>query len=577
MEAASCDGPSTLPPEPPVPVGLSEYRNDRGAIWEWAFVGSICLACLVYWCFHFHQFKIASPDSYAFIATARELWSGSLPSSYKRMPLFPLLIGLVAKFLPGEAPELQAALGLNLIFSIGELVFLYLVARRMLGAAAVLPVCLVAVSRYSHEMATQPLVEPIMSMTVLLALWLFARRSRWQYLAAGLAALTRYECSGLIAIFFVLNWAYERKPWRGLAFSALASSGFLIWMLLSVLTHRGGNPYLADMSSRQWSADLWFPLRVAEVSFAVWGREILSVGALLGAGLALRRKWRRESAAILLFALLYVGAHVFFGIGYHRFVHPIRWVLPLFMTVAALCLIAKGRKLIPQSWKARPAATWIATGLVLLAAGVSLYHCVRLAARNQGVAPQAVYIALPLVLLVAAGLHVALLSRIELRHAAMAAGVLAIVFNLQAGWGVAKHSRGSWETYYKHYSAWLAGNWLRENLKAGEKAMVPDASLSVQAGNLKPAQVAAFKIMKTDDMQQLRSELARRKVTYLIFTHSKPVKPDHPRYAIHVKRYRPKLFAPFAAGMNLPGFRHLAALEVPKRAAPQNVQIYAVE
>ncbi len=387
---------------PQVPSGPQESKAPSRR--EWLFLASVCLLCLVYWCFHYHQFTIASPDSYSFVRTARQMWSGELPRSFKRMPLFPLLAGLLAKALPAaEEPELEAGLILNVIFSVGILIFLYLLARRLVGWAAVIPLLFLATSKSMHEMAGQPLVEPIMGFTTLLSFWLFARKSKWAYLAAGLAALTRYECSALIAIFFVLDWIYDRKFWKPLLLSASASSGFLLWMFMSWLKSRsGGNPYVEQINEQGLSISLAFAWEVLDVSFERWVSPAWGLAAFGGMWIAWKR-CRRESAAMLAFAVLYTIAHMVFAVVRSRYVYPIRWVLPLFVAVGLVGFVDFAAEKWRERWKTGATRILIAL-LTLPAVGAGIY-CLRLLYKNDGVAPHAVYFVLAIGLFGASATH----------------------------------------------------------------------------------------------------------------------------------------------------------------------------
>ena len=161
--------------------------------WEWALLGVLVFGCLVYWVAHFRPFVIPKMDFGTFELVAKSLWAGELPGSFKRMPLFPLAFGGLAQLLPGEWPHLYAALLLNIPLSLGILVLVFLLGRPLIGPAAFLPTIAIAMIGELHVMALQPLVDPALTFFVLLGLTLFVRESRWQYLAAGLAALCRYE------------------------------------------------------------------------------------------------------------------------------------------------------------------------------------------------------------------------------------------------------------------------------------------------------------------------------------------------------------------------------------------------
>jgi hypothetical protein len=559
----------------PTTVGFGPFALPaaRVARWEWLVLGGTCLACMAYWLLHYHQFYLPSPDTYSFVRAARSLGSGELPESFKRMPLLPLMMGLLGKSLTGDAPEVRAALILNLIFSAGSLVFLYFLARRMIGGAAILPVLLAAGARECHEMAGQALVEPIMGFAILFSLWLFFKKSRWQYLALFFAALTRYECSALIAIFFVLNWIYERKPWQHLTLAALASSGFLVWMLLSVLrgASEAGNPYLEQMHSQGWQLSPAFAWTFVNESFSGWGAAIWGVLAALGAWLSWRN-CRRESAAVLAFALLYVLAHVAFGVNRERYVYPVRWIPPLYLGLCAGVLLnAAGRKL-GSNWSALRGRL-LAAVCALAALGSGAYALSKLLPA-QGVAPRWAYLALPAALLAAGAVYSGLMIRKPIRTWLAVGLVLAAVIAPQISRGVAAHARETRPRKYESYGSYLTGRWLRGRLRSEERALAPNHLITARSAAIPREKVISFLSMESRDLAALRAEMLRKSITYLVYQHYRMPEKTDPRYSLFVRRNRPELLKHFRKGRPVPGFEHVETLELPPEARSGNVQIY---
>jgi len=562
----------------PNTVGAGTFALPAGRIapWEWLVVGGTCLVCLVYWLLHYHQFYLPSPDTYSFVRAARSLSGGELPESFKRMPLLPLLMGLLGRLFTADDPEVHAALVLNILFSAGSLVFLYLVARTMIGGAAILPLILAAGARECHQMAGQPLVEPIMAFSILLSLWLFTRKSRWQYLALFFAALTRYECSALIAIFFVLNWIYEHKPWRHLALSALASSGFLLWMALSALhgSSGAGNPYIEQMQTQGWRLSPAFAWTFVDESFSGWGAPVWGLLAAGGAWLSWR-KCRRESTAILLFALLYVIAHVAFGVDRERYVYPVRWIPPLYLGLCAGALLGAAGSKWGQTWT--PLRGRLLAGLcALLALGSGAYGVSKLVGVT-GVAPSWAYLALAALLVIAALAYSGVLLGKPLR-AWLALGLaLAAIAAPQVCRGVAAHARESLPQKYESYGSFLTGKWLRENLGAEERALAPNHLITGRSAGLPRDKVAGFLEVKAEDLDALRAEMAVKKIAYLVYQHfDLPPKGD-PRYPLFVRRNRPELLKRFREGKPVPGFEHVETLPVPPEARSADVQIYRLK
>ncbi len=562
----------------PATVGFGSFAlpAGRAALWEWLVVAGACLACLAYWLLHYHQFYLPSPDTYSFVRAARALGSGQLPESFKRMPLLPLMMAVLGKAMPGESPEIQAALILNLIFSAGSLVFLYLLARRMIGGAAILPVLLAAGARECHEMAGQALVEPVMGFSILLSLWLFMKKSRWQYLALFFAALTRYECSALIAIFFVLNWIYERKPWQHLALSALASGGFLVWMLLGIVrgTSDAGNPYLEQMQTQGWSLSPVFAWTFVSESFSGWGAAVWGVLAAIGAWMSWRR-CRRESAAVLAFALLYVLAHVAFGVNRERYVYPVRWIPPLYLGLFASVFLTTATMQLKPNWSALRGRL-LAAFCALAAMGFGAYALSKLIAA-RGVAPQWAYLALPLVLVAAGAIYAGLMIPKPAR-AGLALGLaLAAVIAPQVSRGVAAHARESCARKYENYGSYLTGRWLREHLRANERALVPNHLITARSADIPRERVLGLLDLKAEDLPGLRAEMEKNGITYLVYQHYHMPEKTDPRYPLFVRRNRPELLKHFRKGRPVSGFEHVETLKLPPEARSADVQVYRLK
>jgi hypothetical protein len=570
---AHCEAPApaaSWSPAPPLalPGTLPGLR-------EWLVLGFLVLVCLVYWGFHYHSFFLPPVDTPAFITTSRELWSFSLPGSFKRMPLFPLLIGLVGKCIPAEEPELEAALALNLLFSAGSIVLLYMFARNIIGWAAMVPVAFVAFSTVTHNMAVQPLVEPIMGFSILLSLWLFQRRSRWRYLALFFAALTRYENAGLIAVIFALDWIYDRRLWKPLLLSAAASSGFLLWMTLSVFYGKssGGNPYVAQMQNQGWAMCPEFIWRVVEVSFCEWGA--LGLGLLAAGGIVLSwRRCRRESAALVAFSALYIIVHVLFAMNRSRYVYPIRWVLPLYLGLCLVALIELGRAKLSAQWQQRLLWTLASTGALVAVASVA--YTFNKLARLDGVAHKSVYLAFVTLVLVGLLVYAAVSFRASRLAAAAVAFLLVALAAPQASRGIPRHAKDSWSHRYRRYGSFLAGRWMKEKLAAGEKALAPHAALVATCAELKSGRILPWSVLEAGTLVEARAELVSKGIAYVVYTDVNIATRGDAKYPRQARKYRPDLLQHFERGGDVPGFEHVAALSIPRQARRRAAQIYRI-
>lgn len=343
------------------PVSAAELDSPaRIAPWEWGFVGVLCLAFLSFWVAHYHRFTLPNSDFLAIETTSKEIWSGQLPSGYKRMPMFPLLVGLLAQVIPAQRPHLEAALVLNIALSLGSIPLLFLFTRRLLGRGAIVTVVAYSTLWIFQEAALAPLVEPSLGFLILLSLVLWQGRSRWQYLALFAAAICRYEAVALIPICAGLNAAQDRRIGRHMLLAWLASTGFIVWMLLSVGQSAFVNPYVEAMREMGWPIGLSFILRAFRESYGDLRATpvenvMLGIALLLSAigAWACWRKSRRETIAVLSFFAVYMMIHVGYGIDRARFVYPVAWIPITFLTFGLFSIAAQA-----EAWFVARSFVW---------------------------------------------------------------------------------------------------------------------------------------------------------------------------------------------------------------------------
>lgn len=572
-----------------VPVD-ERSRPVRPAGWEWGLLGVLCLGCLLFWAAHYHQFLVVASDYGQIERTAKEIWAGDLPSGYKRMPGYPILIGLVAKFMSGQRPELEAALCLNIAFSIGILILLFVFARRLIGVAAFIPVMVLPAMRVFNQSAVRPLIEPYLAFFILLTFLLFSVRSRWQYLAAFAAAIGRYEAAALIAIIFVLNCVMDRKFWRHVMLSALASTGFLTWMLLSALHSRSGNPYFEFLGQTGFNPVWSVPLEILRESYrGVYkalgsGNGIFDVAAtlLLMIGIVISfRRFKIQSIALLSFLLLYTAIHVAYGVYVSRFAHTVSWIPLLYETVGAGALLAVVWNGVTTGRRASVgygALTIAAAGTVWVFWKWKLVN--RLVNIDARVIDPGVYLGF-FVFLLGLGMVFAIgLMRRRGMAASLVLGCsLVMFFGLYAAHELRGFASDARKIYYNKYETYLAGQWLEENMKPDEKAVL---FLPGQVGNpnhFAKGQLIGWRSFRAETHEELLEELDRRGVTYVTYTYrrGKPADPDAPRYAYYMyyyTRYKVYLAEPFMGGEDLPGFEHLETIALPEWMQYPPTQIY---
>ncbi len=575
------------------PVTFESEHKDSVASREWALLGVLCAALLCFWMAHYHRFLVPSADYLEIEQTSRAIWSGHLPLAYKRMPILSILMGPLRLVTAGPHPDLQAALILNIAFSLGSVALLFLLTRRLLGWVAIVPVAVYSTLWIFHEMALAPLLEPSMGFFILLSLALWQRRSRWQYAALFAAALTRYEAAALIPIFFALNAVYERRIVKPLLLSALASSGFLVWMALSAMHSAYGNPYFQVMKEAGIANHVSFVYDTLRQSFGGFREtrhvdEILGIAALVslfGVWVSWRR-FRRESIALISFLIVYVAIHILYGIDMPRYAHPVAWIPVVYLTLGVQELIRR-----PQEWPVvRARVPWriIAPPLAFLAAifaGVSVWDGFRFIFREQGVLAHWNYALLFAVVLGVLTVCAAVAGRRSLPATAKAASeprwktiiaslaLLAIVAPAVAC-GLGTHESRSWEIYYQNVEPYAMAQWLSGNMAPGERALAPFPTLVTFCHEFKPGTIMPFGELRSETEEEMAREAAKRRVTYVCYSSYTPREWWGAAREIYSERRKLSLMNLFEDGKDHPPFRRVARIDFPTEARKSPVYIY---
>lgn len=285
-------------------------------------------------------------DFYEFRETGQALLHGELPRTFKRAPVFPVLVAatgtLLGAILTTEMPPDQVAAGwINALLLPCNVLLCYLIGRRWLGGSArwaALWLMLLPTGLYCTAHA---LVEPLLVSTVLLTIWLAQRGSSWAYPAAALACVTRYDAAGVLAGLALADGLCRGRWGRVTARASLTLLPLLLWLALTAVTWetRSQDHYLQQIREHACFGPGWplaATLRCAfgpeTLSLPVWGAEWepwlrgaiwygLALGALLGlAGLL----WRRDAGVLVAggFLVGYVLVHAFFPFQFFRFGYP---------------------------------------------------------------------------------------------------------------------------------------------------------------------------------------------------------------------------------------------------------------
>jgi hypothetical protein len=539
----------------------------------------LCAGVIVYWALQYHPFVLPNNDYGSFEDTARSLAALELPRSFQRMPVLPALMGALAPLVPTRHPYLDAALLLNLAFSLALLVLVFRLGAHSFGRGALLPPLLLAGTTQFHGMALQPLVEPSLACFAALAFVLFQARSPWQYAAAFAAGLSRYEAVILIPVLFAANVASERRLWRHVALAALAASGFVGWTALGWLHGSGGATYYDLMQGMGFRPAPDFFERSFKEPFRGWYREpgeglwifLLAVGVPLAVGVhAGVREFRREALALLAFFAGCVSVIVIFGINKARYVFPTEWIPLFFFSLGALRSCEAGARALARA----PAVASFA--LALSAAGAGLFVARRWALRilaTPGAQPgwlDVGFAAFALALL-AVWLAPRALRRPRPACAAAALALLALATPQIAG-GIHAKRKELFKVMYENWGSYVAAGWLEQQLAEGERAVVVSPGHIHHLTNLGEDRVLGYATLRVESVEDLRKQMRARGIRYAVYTWRKT--PETPADLYYHRKLGAPLGEAFRSGGPVAGFVHVASLPLPEMLHRDSVQVY---
>jgi hypothetical protein len=276
------------------PVGEAGLLNaEELAKRERYFSFFLAAALLCFGIYHsvlyFGHTIIPISDFPAFFQTGKELLSLHAPSSYKRGPVLGVLQVLLSYLVDGRYPDLTAGWLLNAVLHPFNLLLFWLVGREIIGRPAVWFAIIAILNPWVLYMLTEPIVETTLLFFVLLSFYLMFRRSRWCYLFASIASMSRYEGAMLIAAAFVMDMIYAKnRRERILAFvySATASAPLGIWILATFLSW-----------DAQTSSDHYFKIFGADSEYSK-----LLIGSYkdkVGVALHMKLEWRTGFQSLL--------------------------------------------------------------------------------------------------------------------------------------------------------------------------------------------------------------------------------------------------------------------------------------
>ncbi len=295
----------------------------------------------------FGHFAKPHGDFFELYETGDALLRGDLPATFKRAPLFPLLVAGLARLLewhgglPRPAPVLAGEL-LNAALLPLNIVLTHCLTCLWVGPAGRWAALLFALLPVGLYCTAHTIVEPLMVSTLLATLLLAGRGGAGAYVPAALASLTRYDLAGLLVGLAWRDWRSGTRFGPILKRTALAAAPLTLWLGATAWTWpgRSRDHYLTQIVEA-WRFDplatlqlfargVWNPGRIR---LPVWCGEFEpALAAALGAALAMlaaigfvRLMLRR--AAGMDVALLagggYFLVHAAFPFDFARFAYPL--------------------------------------------------------------------------------------------------------------------------------------------------------------------------------------------------------------------------------------------------------------
>jgi hypothetical protein len=333
------------------------------------------------------------------VKVGHDLLSLKLPVRFKQAPVVGLLQALLSYTVGGQHPDLTAGWLLNAILHPLNLVLFYLVAKHVVGRAAVWFAIIAALNHWVIYMLTEPIMETTLLFFSLLTFYLIFSRSKWCYVAASVTTMVRYEGAALIVAAFVMDMIHyksKQERIRAFLYSALATVPLALWMLGTIINWQSeGGHYLDVLFSKEYSKAFAEPvenrtgiLRHMSLLWSVGFRPLLSAGGDSAAALAkltksaavltflfgsiygmLKRRWK--ILTLLIFFVPYFLLHAAYPYPLQRFHTTVFWIAVLICLfgIQSIWSVANGRGRIPGS---------LVLALQILAAAAAIIWFVRL-------------------------------------------------------------------------------------------------------------------------------------------------------------------------------------------------------
>ena len=561
--------------------GAASAADRSAALYECAAVtlAGLLVAVVV----HAHYDK-PHGDFYDFREMGRELLSGQAPQSYKRAPLFPLLVAAVGSLLEhfpaGRPADQRAAELINALLLPVNALLVHLVARRWMPRGAPWAAAWFLLLPLGLYSTAHTLVEPLLVCTTLLTV-LAAQHRHWTaYAFATAACMTRYDMAGLIAGVALADMLAGRG-WRRIVTGVVVSTAPLaVWLALTAVTWeaRGREHYIEQLLERPgfdpgWSwrmawqcataPDLRLPLVLADVRGPLHWLIQTALAICLTAGILWLPAGRDWGGAALLCGLAgYWLVHAAFPFREERFGYPPAPLLILLGGAGGAALVARVREALapvvrkPQAGPrgernaSRPGGAARRAAIILAGVCVVLSPVVIFAEvqglRNLLSARPAWNRALPPACVGA----VLLIGLPGLRRGRRGEGALASLALAALALGQARLALPLLGSRAEQHGSVLAAQWIRDHAQPDQRvvANVPGL-LRMYAGAVRSDRFLGFDELRGATWPELLAEFRERRIAYVVWHDD--MFGEHGDY--YARRWRLERFEPLSEPGLAPG------------------------
>ncbi|MEM9913344.1 MAG: hypothetical protein AAF911_00110 [Planctomycetota bacterium] len=559
----------------------------RVAGWEWAVLAVLMLGGLLSWSRYYMSFEMPNPDFFGMVDMAQAIFGLHLPSTLKRMPGYPFALGLLGTVIPTDRPMVHASMILGLACSAASLLVLFLLSKRLVGRAALIPVIALLGTPMFSLMATQTMLEAFMGLLILTTFGLASRGSQLAYVAAAWATLCRQECAILVPLVWAFNLSQQPKGWlKHTVKAVLAGLPLVGWELFKRWAGQrtgGADAYVEELAGMGWHIEwnkVWLMLEPFPEASIIFQGPLLLLAAI-GVVVALC-KWPRMALMILGFFAFYCFMHIVFSVYRLRYAYPVLFFVPLFATAGGQWIVVQ----LGRVTESRPKLQVIGAAVIgVMALGWAGNRCMDFGGFE--VLPwqhREDFLGLALLLLVALAVTGFLAIQGQaIARLGIALGVMAFFTGPML---LAADTRAHEQGYYDDANIRhrYAVDWLEANLKPGETAAVPRGpSLLYWCNRFDHAQVYNISVFPSEEAEAFADDLDRLGVDYLIKTQTlrEPTDPDRLNYNrdMHYYRWqRAHLTEPFRGGAEVEGFELIEVIEhdAPAVVPVEPVYIYRV-